>query len=215
MNENDRRLLIGIGSVAVAGVSAVVFVASTITAEPSAVTPTPGEKTVIVSGPRADAMKTSGTAEPGDPLYCQFFGLWGDRRIAIVPTDDQNGVFTPPDDPQMLAWWRGGVPIGGATGRALVAGHTVSSGGGALDNLEKTDRGDLVKCMSDNALTTYSVVDVDTFSKGEYAENAENIVRQDGDPGLVVMTCEDWNGSEYLSNVVVVAELVDQEVFTH
>ena len=59
----------------------------------------------------------------------------------------------------------------------------------------RTDRGRVV----------YAVDKVRIYSKGAVAEHAERLFSQ-GVPGrLVLITCEDWNGEAYLSNVVVTA----------
>ena len=43
------------------------------------------------------------------------------------------------------------------------------------------------------------------LAKGELAREAERVFAQDGPPRLVLLTCEDWDGAAYRSNVVVVA----------
>ena len=60
-------------------------------------------------------------------------------------------VLVPPADPQRVGWWgEGAAP--GERGRALVAGHTVHTGGGALDDLETLEPGDRVLfCGTDKA----------------------------------------------------------------
>ena len=44
-----------------------------------------------------------------------------------------------------------------------------------------------------------------TFSKGSLADHAQRLFSQEVRGRLVLVTCEDWDGSTYLSNVVVVA----------
>ena len=51
----------------------------------------------------------------------------------------------------------------------------------------------------------YVVSSVRTFSKGSLADHAQRLFSQEVRGRLVLVTCEDWNGSAYLSNVVVVA----------
>ena len=56
-----------------------------------------------------------------------------------------------------------------------------------------------------NRSLTYAVRSTEVLGKGDLARRAEELFDQ-GVPGrLVLITCEDWNGSEYLSNVVVTA----------
>jgi len=51
----------------------------------------------------------------------------------------------------------------------------------------------------------YVVSSVRTFSKGSLAAQAQRLFSQEARGRLVLVTCEDWDGEKYLSNVVVVA----------
>ena len=62
-----------------------------------------------------------------------------------------DGVLVPPDDPRTLGWWAAGAGPGAAYGSALVTGHTVSTGGGAFDDLERLAAGDPVRVRTDAA----------------------------------------------------------------
>jgi len=55
----------------------------------------------------------------------------------------------------------------------------------------------------------YTVSGVTTYRKASLAKDAERVFSQTVPGRLVLITCEDWNGSIYLSNVVVFADLVD------
>jgi hypothetical protein len=46
---------------------------------------------------------------------------------------------------------------------------------------------------------------VAVYAKGSLARQAERLFSQDVPGRLVLITCEDWDGSRYLSNVVVTA----------
>jgi sortase (surface protein transpeptidase) len=43
------------------------------------------------------------------------------------------------------------------------------------------------------------------MSRAELAERAETLFDQDGDARVILITCEDWDGTDWLSNVVVQA----------
>lgn len=123
----------------------------------------------------------------------------------VVPIRTTNDTLVPPSDPQRLGWWADGAKPGASQGSALVTGHTVSTGGGALDDLETLQPGDRVAVRTDRGRVTYAVDKVRIYSKGAVADHAERLFSQ-GVPGrLVLITCEDWNGEIYLSNVVVTA----------
>jgi LPXTG-site transpeptidase (sortase) family protein len=129
-------------------------------------------------------------------------------RAPVVPISAPRRVLTPPGDPQVLGWWRDGAVPGAASGGSLITGHTVHTGGGALDDLEKLRRGDPVRVRTAKGVVRYAVTATTVYRKARLAEDAERVFRQTGPGRLVLITCEDWNGSTYLSNVVVLAEPV-------
>jgi hypothetical protein len=126
----------------------------------------------------------------------------------VLPIEARRRVLRPPDDPTTLGWWRDGARPGDPAGAALVAGHTVSTGGGALDDLERTRRGDLLHVRTTRGRIRYRVVGVSVHRKATLARHAARIFSQEGPGRLVLLTCEDWDGRRYLSNVVVVAQPV-------
>lgn len=123
----------------------------------------------------------------------------------VVPIDVTGGVLVPPASPQVLGWWQGGAAVGAEQGSALVTGHTVHSGGGALDDLETLRPGDEIVVAGRRRELSFRVASVQVLGKGELAERAGEVFDQSGPPRLVVITCEDWNGSGYDSNVLVTA----------
>lgn len=139
----------------------------------------------------------------GDPDRLRIPELGVDSRV--VPIRAPGGVLTPPSDPQLLGWWSDGARPGDRLGSSLVTGHTVSTGGGALDELEELSAGDDLRVVSGGRSLTYVVESTEVLGKGVLAEEAESLFDQSVPGRLVVITCEDWNGEEYLSNVVVTA----------
>jgi len=141
--------------------------------------------------------------KPGAPrrLVVPVLGI----DAPVVPIEAPGGVLTPPEDPQLLGWWAAGAKPGARQGSALVTGHTVHSGGGAMDDLEQLDQGDRVWMRTDRSRIGYDVRSVAVLGKGELAEQAPRLFSQRVPGRLVLITCEDWNGVEYLSNVVVTA----------
>ena len=123
----------------------------------------------------------------------------------VVPIRTAGGTLVPPADPGTLGWWADGARPGDRRGSALLTGHTVHTGGGALDDLERLTRGDRITVRGAAATTTYAVVSVRIYGKGVLARRAEELFDQRVAGRLVLVTCEDWDGQEYLSNVVVTA----------
>jgi LPXTG-site transpeptidase (sortase) family protein len=125
----------------------------------------------------------------------------------VVPIHVEDSVLLPPDDPQTLGWWAEGARPGARLGGALVTGHTVSTGGGAFDDLDTLDTGDNVRIRTGKGDILYRVTAVSVYRKSSLAKDAARVFSQTVPGRLVLITCEDWNGTTYLSNAVVFAEL--------
>ena len=124
---------------------------------------------------------------------------------AVVPVASSAGALDPPPDPQVIGWWSGGAVPGAASGSALLAGHTVHDGGGALDHLEDVRRAALVRVRTARGTLDYRVRSVRVLDKAALAAQATRLFSQEVDGRLVLVTCEGWDGSGYRSNVVVTA----------
>jgi LPXTG-site transpeptidase (sortase) family protein len=162
---------------------------------------TPTEQDVVEAADPPEAEPAAW--RPGAPRRLEVPAL--DIDAPVVPIEAPGGVLTPPADPQVLGWWAAGAKPGARLGSALVTGHTVHAGGGAMDDLEQLDTGDRVWMRTDRGRVGYQVRSVVVLGKGELAEQAERLFSQQAPGRLVLITCEDWNGQEYLSNVVVTA----------
>ena len=131
-----------------------------------------------------------------------------DVAVPVVPITAPDGVLTPPGDPQQVGWWSDGAMPGQRYGSALIAGHTMHAGGGALDNLEQLEPGARVRVVTGQGRIRYRVSSTEVYGKGQLARDAQRLFSQDSIGRLIVLTCEDWDGTRYLSNVVVVADPV-------
>ena len=105
----------------------------------------------------------------------------------------------------MVGWWSGGAQPGAKRGSAVITGHTVHDGGGAFDDLDKLVPGSQVVVSTARGPVRYQVRTVTTYRKATLAKRAPQLFDQSVRGRLVLVTCEDWNGSVYLSNVVVLA----------
>jgi LPXTG-site transpeptidase (sortase) family protein len=121
-------------------------------------------------------------------------------------------TLVPPGDPTELGWWADGARPGDPRGSVLITGHTVHTGGGALDQLEELEPGDTVTVRTRRDTVKYAVRRVLIPDKGVVARQAERLFSQEVAGRLVLITCEDWDGTAYLSNVVVTAQPVSQPV---
>lgn len=84
--------------------------------------------------------------------------------------------------------------------------HTVHTGGGAFDDLDKLRPGALVTVITETGRITYVVTSMTNYPKQSLAKHATELFDQATNGRLVLVTCEDWNGKIYLSNAVVIAE---------
>ncbi len=144
-----------------------------------------------------------GRATPGSPRRLTIPAL--DVEAPVVPVRTDGDVLVPPSDAQTLGWWSQGAEPGARRGSALVTGHTVHTGGGALDRLETLEVGDAVSVTTERGQLDYRVASVEVFGKGAVTRRSERLFSQEVPGRLVVVTCEDWDGQRYLSNVVVTA----------
>jgi LPXTG-site transpeptidase (sortase) family protein len=129
----------------------------------------------------------------------------------VVPISGQSGSLLPPSDPQQLGWWKEGQPVGAQSGSAVVTGHTVHTGGGALDHLDKLVVGDSVRVRTDAGWIRYVVQRTRIYSTAQLARDAKDVFALDGPGRVVLLTCDDWNGEFYESNAVVFATPVDDQ----
>ncbi len=209
----------GRASAWLAAIGALLVVAGLVAALLVTRSPTPGRVTASPvpagdagsgSPPRAGVPGTDSTPRPvlaertpGAPRRVVIPAL--EVSAPVLPVQAPNDTLIPPADAEQLGWWADGARPGAARGSALIAGHTVHTGGGALHDLETLTPGQPILVRTDRGRVTYEVARVRTYSKGRLARDAERIFSQDVPGRLVLITCEDWDGSQFLSNVVVVA----------
>lgn len=139
----------------------------------------------------------------GSPRRVQVPDLAVD--VPVVPVGLAGDVLVPPSDPQQLGWWTGGAEPGALVGTAVLTGHTVSTGGGALDDLHTLEVGDRVVVVTDEGRIRYAVTSVATYSKTALARVATRVFSRTSPGRLVLVTCTDFDGREYLGNTLVFA----------
>jgi hypothetical protein len=125
--------------------------------------------------------------------------------VPVVDISLTGDVLVPPADPQMLGWWTSGAEPGAVRGTTVVTGHTVSTGGGALDDLHLLARGDRILVATDVGRIRYEVTGVVRYSKKALARAADRVFSQEVPGRLVLVTCTDFDGYEYLGNTLVFA----------
>jgi len=125
--------------------------------------------------------------------------------VPVLPIHLEVSTLVPPSDPQTLGWWADGAVPGAKEGSAIITGHTVHTGGGALDNLETLVPGDVFSVRTGAGRIDYRVSRVEVFDKERVRSASTRLFSQSVRGRLVLITCEDWDGTGYDSNVVVTA----------
>lgn len=149
----------------------------------------------------ADAAKALPAAGAPQRVYIEALSI----DVPVLPIATEGSTLTPPSDPQDLGWWSDGAQPGAANGSALVTGHTVRDGGGALDDLETLRPGAEIQVRTAKGVIDYVTTTVDVLDKATIAKRAPELFSQEVAGRLVLITCEDWDGTGWRSNVVVTA----------
>ncbi len=119
------------------------------------------------------------------------------------------GVLEPPSDPGQVGWDVASALPGSVQGTTVVTGHTVHTGGGALDDIAELRQGDQLWVRTNRGRIAYSVVGITKLSKDAMVRRIPQVFRAESPGRLVLITCTDWNGVEYLGNTVVFARPVE------
>lgn len=170
-------------------------------AAPAAVLPPERGPSTAAPAPAAAPLRRAAAA--GRPVRVEIPSL--DVAATVLSVELDGRALVPPDDPRLLGWWSGGAVPGAARGTAVIAGHTVHSGGGALDDLGRLRRGDLLRVATAKGVLDYRVRATRVYARSSLGSHAEELFAQDVAGRLAVVTCADWNGRAYESNVVVLA----------
>lgn len=137
-----------------------------------------------------------------------------DIDAPVVPIAlDRDRVLRPPDDPQTIGWWDRSAQPGATKGQALLTGHSVRLGDGAMDTLGDVRRGATVQIVGADdgkdkpKIASYTVQKVFVYSRKQVSDHSEDLFSQKRHPRrLVLVTCTDWDGNEYQSNIIVYAQ---------
>ncbi len=149
------------------------------------------------------------TAIPATPIagpYTLRIPRIGVAAPVVAIQSNEDRVLEPPRDPSVAGWWSDGAAPGELEGSAVLVGHTVrNNGGGVFDEVGGLRGGDAIEVVGSDAALTYHVQSVEVLSKEEVARDAEQIFTQAGPGRLVIITCDDWDGAVWRSNIVTIA----------
>jgi LPXTG-site transpeptidase (sortase) family protein len=180
------------------------------------VRPTPTPSSTMTASPDVTEVPPGPTAVQSESMAVQDGAIGGpytlriprigvDATVVPIQTNEER-VLNPPRDPSVVGWWSEGAAPGEQHGSAVLVGHTVrNKGGGVFDDIGDLTRGDAIEVEGSDAMLTYRVRSIDVLSKEEVARKAEEIFAQTGAGRLVVITCDDWDGTAWRSNIVTIA----------
>ena len=89
--------------------------------------------------------------------------------VPVLPIAAEGGVLYPPDYRPQLGWYKYGARPGSVHGSAVITGHTLHTGGGALNALHDLRAGDTVRVITANGSIGYRVSEVSIISKTQFA----------------------------------------------
>jgi LPXTG-site transpeptidase (sortase) family protein len=165
---------------------------------------TSGDHVSTVGSTAAPSSVMQGAGIEG-PYVLRIPRIGVDAQVVPIKSNEE-GTLEPPRAISVAGWWSDGAAPGEAQGSAVLVGHAVrNKGGGVFDDLGDLSRGDAIELEGSHSTLTYRVQSNDLLSKDDLARNAEQIFDQTGTGRLVVITCGDFDGTVWRSNIVIIA----------
>jgi LPXTG-site transpeptidase (sortase) family protein len=170
---------------------------------------------VLAGGSVIGSFLVPGDASAGSPKYTAISPGAPVRLVMprlkvtapVVPIEMADQALDPPRDYREVGWWVDSAKPGSVEGQTVITGHTVHTGGASMNHLGDLVAGDLVDVVTRRGTMRYEVLHQKVYSKARLAARARALFGQDHGRGrLVLITCTDWDGREYDSNIVVVAK---------
>lgn len=164
--------------------------------DPPTATETPAEEPTEQPEPEPEALD--------GPYTVRIPSIGVEAPVVSIQVNDDR-VLVPPRELSVVGWWSDGAAPGAARGSAVLVGHSARAGGGVFDDVGTLEAGDTIEVAGADDELSYTVESVQVLSKEDLAHNAEEIFDQSGDGRLVVITCEDFDGTAWRSNIVTIA----------
>jgi sortase (surface protein transpeptidase) len=149
----------------------------------------------------------------GEPVRLVVPSIDVDAPVVPIEMDRTTRVLSPPADVKEVGWWTRSAQPGADAGQSLITGHSVRLGDGVMDRLGDVRRGATVqvfaakKAGAQPKVASYLVERVFVYTRDQVAEHSEDLFGQGHHPRrLVLVTCTDWDGEEYRSNIIVYAQ---------
>lgn len=149
----------------------------------------------------------------GNPERLLIPSISVDAPVVPIEMDRTTRVLSPPADVKEVGWWTRSAHPGAESGQSLITGHSVRLGDGVMDRLGDVTRGATVQVVGAKGsngkakTASYQVERVFVYTRKQVAAHSEELFGQGYHPRrLVLVTCTDWDGEEYRSNIIVYAQ---------
>jgi len=177
---------------------------------------TPVAQQPVSPGPTTSSPSPSSSPAPSPtpaPQHAAANTVWipvQHVRAPIDTCDIVNDELEPPQNVHHTCYWAGGAALSAKTGTTVVTGHInwVGQGTGALGNIGKLHRGNIVRTTGkDGMVTTWEVQNVVHRPKSNGIDTSV-FVGANGPRKLYLITCGgafDSSDANYLDNIYVEA----------
>jgi LPXTG-site transpeptidase (sortase) family protein len=178
-------------------------------ASPAVTDVSPKPRSRVTASPKRTEVSPERTEDQAggiDGPYTLLIPRIGVSAPVVPIQSNHERVLNPPQDPRVVGWWSDGAAPGEPRGSTVLVGHTVrDKGGGVFDDIGDLNRGDAIEVEGSDSALTYRVRSIDVLGKDELAHHAEEIFARSGTGRLVIITCDDWDGRMWRSNIVTIA----------
>ncbi|MHC1561084.1 class F sortase [Actinomycetospora sp. C-140] len=164
------------------------------------------------SGSSSSSVDSPAPLAAATPTHVSVPSISADSNLVATGLQSDGSLEVPPVSQPMQASWFNGSPTPGEVGPAVILGH-VNGGGqpGIFANLSKVVAGEQILVdRADGQRAVFQVSRVDTIPKASFP--TDQVYNDTPNSQLRLITCGgdyDRANRNYLSNVIVYADLVD------
>lgn len=133
------------------------------------------------------------------PVRYSIEKLGVEAEVISLGTDSDNLIAAPPlDQPQTASWWNQGPAAASDAGQVVLSIHTYRNGGAVGNQLYEDGKdqlapGDVLKLYSaDGQVACYQFDSSEKIMVNDYDQDSDVMVRYEGDPGLAIIICWDF-----------------------
>ncbi len=164
-----------------------------------------GESQAPVASPSTTCMAPAGNGFVPAKYAIEKIGAEAD--VIALDTDENGNIAAPPkDQPKTASWWDKGPAPASEQGQVVLSIHTYRNGGAVGNDMysdegPKLQPGDVLKLWdAQGNLACYEFVKAEKIALEDFDKDSNKLVRIDGDPGLAIIICwdfqkdtEEWN----------------------